>query len=358
MEYSDQQTDFLKGRGAQVNTHNPYLAERLETEHIEGLDEPLLENSPTTFIPEYPNKIINKVESPDIPLPFSMNPYQGCEHGCVYCYARNTHQYWGYSAGLDFERKIIVKPEAPELLEAALRKPSWEPKPIMFSGNTDCYQPAERKYQLTRKMLEVLLKYRHPVGMITKNSLILRDLDLLSEMAKLDLVHVAISITTLDEGLRKKLEPRTAAGKTRLKVVQKLSEAGIPVTVMAAPIIPALNHFEIPAILKGAAEAGARSCAYTMVRLNGAVAQIFEDWIRKVFPDRADKVLNQISSLHGGKLGDARFGTRMRGEGNHAEAIRHLFHVSREKHFKGQRMPPYNLDLFQVPGRGKQLNLF
>lgn len=348
----------FKGRGAQTQTQNPYAKLKYVQEHLEMLDEPLLARKETRHQFENPKKIINKVSSPDIPMDLSMNPYQGCEHGCVYCYARNTHQYWGYSAGLDFERVIIVKENAPQLLRKQLNQKNWVPKPIMFSGNTDCYQPAERKLKITRKMLEVLLEYRHPVGMITKNNLILRDLDLLTEMASLNLVKVAISVTTLNEALRQNLEPRTSTGQNRIKTIQQLAKNGIPVSVMVAPIIPGLNHYEIPEILKQSAAAGAQNAAYTLVRLNGAVADIFEDWISRCYPDRAEKVLSQIRSLHGGKLSDSRFGSRMRGEGNIADSIRQLFRLQRDKYFPPVDNVPLNTNLFRQPPKNGQLSLF
>ncbi|MBX9851555.1 MAG: radical SAM protein, partial [Cytophagaceae bacterium] len=219
--------DYFKGRGAQLNTQNKFLKNAYVTEHIEGLDEPIFSNSKTQFFHENPKKIVNKVDSPDLGLMYSMNPYQGCEHGCIYCYARNSHEYWGFSAGLDFERKIIIKENAPYLLEKYLNNPKYEAYPIMLSGNTDCYQPIERKKEITRKMLQVLWKFRHPVGIITKNSLILRDLDILADLASLDLVHVNVSLTSLNEDLRQKLEPRTASSLNRLKVIEKLSAKNI-----------------------------------------------------------------------------------------------------------------------------------
>ncbi|MBY0434021.1 MAG: radical SAM protein, partial [Cyclobacteriaceae bacterium] len=212
--------NYFKGRGAQIKTENKFLKSQYTTEHIEGLDEALLENPATQIFQENPKKIVNKVDSPDLGMMFSMNPYQGCEHGCIYCYARNTHEYYGFSAGLDFESKIIVKQNAPQLLEQQLLHPRWHAAPIMLSGNTDCYQPQERKFELTRKMLMVLAKYKHPVGVITKNGLITRDIDILQDMAADRLVHVMISITTLDEDLRRAMEPRTASAIKRLKTVE------------------------------------------------------------------------------------------------------------------------------------------
>src|SRR5688572_3486209 len=354
----EKKDELWKGRGAQFNPANKFQKNSYVTEHIEGLDEPWLAEAPKMeFLIELPKKIVNKIDSPDLGLGYSLNPYQGCEHGCVYCYARNTHEYWGYGAGLDFESKIIIKENAPQVLAKQLESLKWQPKPIMLAGNTDCYQPIEAKKQITRKILEVLLRYKHPVSIITKNSLILRDLDLLKKLNALNLVHVNISITTLDEKLRQKLEPRTVSGKKRLEVVKQLSDAGIPVNVMLAPIIPALNDFEIPALMKAAAEAGASSAAYTIVRLNGSIGKIFEDWVRKAFPDRAEKVLYQIAHCHGGQLNDSRYGTRILGEGKFAENIANLFRVSRKKYLSGRSMKPYNFSHFCTMS-GKQLNLF
>ncbi|TPE46187.1 PA0069 family radical SAM protein [Pontibacter mangrovi] len=348
---------YFKGRGAQLNAANPYLKQEYVTDYVEGLDEPLLQNSKTEFLREFPKKVVNKVDSPDLGLGYSLNPYQGCEHGCVYCYARNSHQYWGYSAGLDFERKIIIKENAPETLARQLESPGWQVMPIMLAGNTDCYQPIEAKKKLTRRILEVLLQYRHPVSIITKNALILRDLDLLQALSKYDLVHVSISITTQDEKLRQKLEPRTASAAKRLDVVRQLSALGIPVNVMVAPVIPGLNDAEIPALIKASAEAGASNVAYTIVRLNGSVGQIFEDWVQQAFPDKARKVLSQIADCHGGQLSDSRFGVRMHGEGKFAELINRLFKVSKQKYMAGRSMKAYNYSHF-CQRKGKQLDLF
>lgn len=355
----DNTTNYFKGRGSQIKPHNKFLQKEYVDEHIEGLDEPLLLNPTTQVFIEHPKKIMNKVESPDLGMAFSMNPYQGCEHGCIYCYARNTHTYWGFSAGLDFESRIIAKPNAPELLEKAFQNPKYVAQSIMLSGNTDCYQPLERKMEITRGMLKVLLKYKHPVGLITKNALVLRDLDLLRPMAEMNLLCVTISITTLKEKLRRVMEPRTASAQRRLETVRTLSENGIPVNVNVAPIIPSINTDEIPEILKAVSQAGALSAHYTMVRLNGDVATIFTDWVHKNFPDRAERVLHQIESVHGGKLNDSRFGVRMRGEGKIAESIRQLFAVSRAKYFDGKKkFPDLDYSLFEVPKAEKQLELF
>lgn len=341
---------YFKGRGAQIKTGNKFLNAQYVSEHIEGLDEPLLENPHTQIFFENPKKIINKVESHDVGGMYSMNPYQGCEHGCIYCYARNTHEYYGFSAGLDFESKIIVKKNAPRILEQQLLNKNWNAAPIMFSGNTDCYQPQERKFEITRQMLKVLAKYRHPAGLITKNSLITRDIDLLQDLANDKLVHVMISITTLNEDLRRLMEPRTVSAIKRLSTVEALAKANIPVGIMNAPIIPGLNHHEIPDILKAAADHGALTAGMTVVRLNGSIGKIFEDWLRKNFPDRFDKVWNQISSMHGGNVNDSQFGRRMSGEGNIAEAIHQLFRASKKKYFKGREMPSYDLTKFRKGG--------
>ncbi len=353
-----QQYDYMKGRGAQFNAHNPFLRTHYVQEYMEALDEPLLENSGTEFLIEHPRKIINEVPSPDIPMDYSLNPYQGCEHGCPYCYARVTHQYWGMSAGLDFERKIVVKENAADLLREELGKKNYECKPIMLSGNTDCYQPAERKFGITRKILQVMAEFKQPVGIITKNSLVLRDIDILAEMAQENLVRVSMSITTLDEDLRRAMEPRTASSLQRLHAIERLTRAGIPVNVMIAPIIPGLTSEELVPIMKAAAQAGAVSAGYTIVRLNGTIGDIFTDWIRKTFPDRADKVLNQVADAHGGSLHDSRFGTRMRGEGPFAEAIRKLFRISHDKYMPAVKPPPLNVEAFKRPRKDGQLSLF
>ncbi len=264
---------YFKGRGAQIKTSNKFLQAQYVADHIEGLDEALFENPHTQIFHESPKKIVNKVESPDLGMVYSMNPYQGCEHGCVYCYARNTHEYYGFSAGLDFESKIIVKKNAPQVLEKQLLNKNWNAAPIMLSGNTDCYQPLEKKLQITRKLLQVLARYKHPVGLITKNSLITRDIDVLKELAVDNLVHVMVSITTLNEELRRIMEPRTVSSIKRLKTVEELAKANIPVGIMNAPIIPGLNHHEIPQILKAAADHGASTAGMTVVRLNGSIGK-------------------------------------------------------------------------------------
>jgi DNA repair photolyase len=350
--------EYRHGRGAQFNPQNRFLKNAFVTEHIDGIDEEAeFRNRQTKYIYENAKSFVNKVDSPDVGPAYSMNPYQGCEHGCIYCYARNSHEYYGYSAGLDFESKIVVKQNAPELLEIFLRKKGYIPEPIMLSGNTDCYQPIEKKMGITRKLLQVMLEYKHPVGIITKNYNVVRDIDILQELHKLNLIVVNISVTSLNNELHNKMEPRTAAPFKRLKAIKALSDAGIPVRVMNAPIIPGLNDKEIPEILKQTADMGALGAGYTMVRLNGAIAAIFTDWIHKAYPLKAEKVLHTIEAVHGGKLNDSRFGPRMRGDGNHAEMIAELFRIHRDKYFKGRTLPSLDLSLFKPPPRG-QLGLF
>ncbi len=345
-----------KGRGAGINPHNRF--NRLETirETNDPPDPDFPEPDPKTqFIDEYSKTILSKTDSPDIRHFLSINPYRGCEHGCIYCYARNSHEYWGFSAGIDFETKIIVKKNAPRLLEKLFNSRSYVPEVIHLSGNTDCYQPAERKFRLTRRLLEICLQYRNPVSILTKNALILRDLDVLKELAALQLVGAAVSVTSLNETLRRELEPRTVTAQKRLEVIGRLHEAGIPVGVMSAPVIPGLNDHEIPQIIGAAASKGAGWAGYTVVRLNGAISSLFEEWIRRCFPDRADKVLNQIRECHGGQLNDSRFGVRMHGEGKIAEHIRHLHAVSCRKYFGD--LPVFRPDTSKFV-RGGQLTLF
>jgi len=348
--------EYLNGRGAQINTANKYLANSLSKEHVEGIDDWEIGNEKTSFIFSSAKTIVNKVESPDVGMVYSLNPYQGCEHGCIYCYARNSHEYWGFSAGLDFERKILVKKDAPELFKKFLEKKNWPAHTISISGNTDCYQPCERKYRLTRQLLKIALDYKQPISMITKNSLILRDLDIIQEMAKHNLIGVFVSITSLDENLRQKLEPRTTTAKQRLKVIEQLSSVGVPMGVMSAPIIPGLNNHEIPAILKASAQAGAIWAGYNIVRLNGSIGKIFEDWLAKSFPDRFEKVWHQIQSCHNGNVNDSRFGKRMRGEGNFAELINHTFKLHCKLNGLNQKSIELDSSSFKKPQA--QLKLF
>ncbi len=341
------QKDYIKGRGAQQNTPNKFFQYSYETRddflefcRIEGEE---AHNNKTQYLPIFPKTIVNKVTSPDVGMPYSMNPYQGCEHGCIYCYARNTHEFWGYSAGLDFERKILIKKDAPKLLEAKLKSKRWQACTIVLSGNTDCYQPAEKKFKITRACLEVFLKYRHPVGIITKNALVLRDLDILKDLAEHQLVGVNVSVTSLSEKTRSILEPRTATIKKRLDTIRVLSENGIPVNAMLAPIIPGINSHEIMNLAKVVSDKGALSFGFTVVRLNGAIGQIFTDWIHKTLPDRAEKVLHQIEACHGGNLNDSRFGIRGRGEGKIAKQIHDLARLARQMYFKDKVFPKLNV---------------
>ncbi|HYG52106.1 MAG TPA: PA0069 family radical SAM protein [Flavobacteriales bacterium] len=353
----NEETEYIKGRGAQLNPHNKFNKHAFTQEHWEGIDSTELPDPATKYIEVFPKTIINKVDSPDIGPAYSMNPYQGCEHGCTYCYARPTHEYWGYSAGLDFEKVILVKKNAAALLEKELQHPKWEVMPIMLSGNTDCYQPAERKFGITRKMLEVLLKYRHPVGIITKNVVLLRDLDILSEMAKMNLVSVTLSITSLQEEVRRILEPRTATIKRKLEAIEILTAHGIPVNVNMAPVIPSITDHEMFTMMKEVSQRGALSLHYIVVRLNGPNGEIFRDWVTKNYPDRAEKVLNQIMETHGGKLNDSRFGKRMSGEGNFSMAIKRQYQVGYQKFFKDKVFPEMNCDLFVRTDKG-QMSLF
>ncbi|QBA65500.1 PA0069 family radical SAM protein [Muriicola soli] len=351
----------LKGRGAQHNSKNKFDA--LHSEWRDDFLEyclkegELADNNKTVYLPIFPKTIINKVTSPDVGMSYSMNPYQGCEHGCIYCYARNTHEFWGYSAGLDFERKILIKENAPELLEAKLKSKSWKAETIVLSGNTDCYQPAEKKYEITRACLEIFLKYRHPVGIITKNALLLRDLDLIIELNKYGLIGINISVTSLIEETRRLLEPRTATLSRRLKTIEILSENKVPVNAMLAPLIPGINSHELMSLAKAVSDSGALSFTHTVVRLNGAIGMLFTDWIRRTMPDKAEKVLNQIKSCHGGSLQDSRFGIRNRGEGPLATNLKEVARIARQKYFKGKKFPALNKDLHQEYKEG-QLKLF
>jgi len=351
----------IKGRGAQLNVPNRFfeLSHEMRDDFLEFCQKEgeKADKNKTLYLEVFPKSIVNKVESPDVGMMYSMNPYQGCEHGCIYCYARNSHEFWGFSAGLDFERRILVKKDAPKLLEARLKKKTWKAQTIAMSGNTDCYQPAEKQFRITRECLKVFLRYKHPVSIITKNALILRDLDILKELAKDRLIAVNVSITSLSEETRSVLEPRTATTLKRLETVKMLSENGIPVNVMLAPIIPSINSHEIIALAKTVSEHGASSIAHTIVRLNGAIGFIFSHWIRKTLPDRAEKVLNQIKSCHGGSLNDSRYGTRMRGEGKIVEQINALVRLARQRYFKDKRMPKLNTNLYGQYKTG-QMKLF
>jgi DNA repair photolyase len=350
-----------KGRGAQVQVKNRFDSftneqrdDFLEYCRLEGEN---AHNNKTKYVEVFPKTIVNKVNSPDVGMEYSLNPYQGCEHGCVYCYARNTHEYWGYNAGLDFEKIILIKKNAASLLENKLKSKTWKACPIVLSGNTDCYQPAEQKYRITRACLQIFFKYRHPVGIITKNAAILKDLDVLKELAEHQLIKVNVSITSLSEETRMLLEPRTASIKKRLHAISELTRHSIPVNVMVAPIIPGINSHEILPLAKAASDAGAVSIGFTVVRLNGAIGQVFTDWITKAMPDKAQKVLNQIAACHGGSLNDSRFGIRNRGEGKIASQIHRVFKVAKQKYFKTKNVPSLNCEMHATYKDG-QMKLF
>ena len=305
----------------------------------------------TQFLNDHAKSILFKNDSPDIPTAYSLNMYRGCEHGCAYCRARPYHEYLGFNAGIDFESKIMVKHDAPQLLRKAFENPKWEPQSIMMSGNTDCYQPAERKYQLTRQLLEVFLEYRNPVSMLTKNALILRDLDLLKELASQNLVSTLISVTSLDPDLRRKLEPRTSTAKMKLKAMEGLAKAGVPIGVMVGPIIPGLNDNEVPNILKQSSDAGATFVAHTILRLPYAVKPIFVDWLEKNFPEKSKRVLTRIEMIRDGKLNDPNFGSRMTGSGAYADFMHTLIETLSKKHNLTRGRRPLATNLFKRPGQ-------
>jgi DNA repair photolyase len=349
-------TTYVKGRGAQFNPHNRFLSGKRNKDHIEAIDEWAAENPATVYLEENAKSIVNKVNSPDVGMFYSLNPYQGCEHGCIYCYARNAHEYWGYSAGLDFEQKIIVKKNAPQLLRAFLMNPKWEPVPISISGNTDCYQPAEKQFRITRQLLEVCNEFNQPVGLITKNAGMLRDKDILAQMAKKKLVSILVSITSFNDQLRSVMEPRTTTAQQRLRLIREMTDAGVRMGVMLGPMIPGLNDHEMQRIMKEAADNGAKFSAYTFIRLNGAVNLIFHDWLYKNFPDRANKVWHLMENAHNGKVNDSRFGVRMRGEGPLAEMIKQQF-VKYNKLY-GLNDERWELDATKFCRPGQQGRLF
>jgi DNA repair photolyase len=343
-----------RSRGAASNPAN-----RFEEIHVEPDADWDPEQDPlprTRFLRDHSSRILTTNDSPDVPFDVSINPYRGCEHGCIYCYARPTHEYLGFSAGLDFETRIMVKEDAPRLLREELSSPRWVPKPITMSGVTDCYQPIERRLKLTRGCLEVLAEFRNPVSLITKNSLVTRDVDLLSELARCQAVTVCISLTTLDADLRKVMEPRTSPPAARLATIRTLADAGIPVGAMVAPVIPGLTDHEIPVLVAAAAEAGAKFTGYVLLRLPYAVAPLFEQWLTQHFPSKKDNVLNRIRTMHEGKLNDARFGARMRGEGIFAEQISQMFEIARRKVGLAENGPVLSTAGFRRPGV-KQLGL-
>ena len=342
-------------RGALGNPANRFEAIQLESDaDWNPAEDPLPR---TQFLRDHSASIMAYNNSPDIGFDASVNPYRGCEHGCVYCYARPTHEYLGFSSGLDFETKIMVKENAAQLLRAELSAKKWQPQIIVMSGVTDCYQPVERKLKLTRGCLEVLAEFRNPVAIITKNALVTRDVDVLADLAKYQAATVCLSITTLDPELRRVMEPRTSPAPARLEAIRQLAAAGIPVSVNVAPIIPGLNDHEIPAILQAAATAGATGAGFTMLRLPHANTELFVQWLETHFPNRKDKVLNQLRTMRDGKLYDAQWGSRMKGHSIFAEQIQRIFTVARRKAGIKNDQPPLSTAAFRRPG-GMQLNLF
>ena len=350
------------GRGAGIDPPNRFERVRIEDDWEQlDADEASADprRVPTEFLPNDTRRLITENNSPDVPFRYSINPYRGCEHGCAYCYARPGHETLGMNAGLDFETRILVKHDAPELLRAELAADGWQGEPITLSGVTDCYQPAERRFRLTRGCLEVMLEARQPLGIITKNALVARDLDLLAPLAAENLVHVFLSVSTLDAVLARSLEPRTATPQAKLRAIRAVASAGVPVGVMTAPIIPGLNDQEIPAILAAAKEAGARSAGYVLLRLPFAVRPIFEDWLARSYPEKAERVLSLIRSTRSGRMNNYEWGNRLRGEGQYAEQIAKTFKVFRKKHGLDAPLPPLDQSKF-VPPRltSGQMRLF
>ncbi len=349
-------------RGALENPPNRFERVRIEPDSGgRAPDEPDLSADPRTRYYDDPTRsVLARNQSPDVGFDVSINPYRGCAHGCIYCYARPTHEYLGFSAGLDFETRILVKRETPALLRRKLASARWRPQVIGLSGVTDCYQPVERRLRLTRGCLEVLAEFRNPVALVTKNRLVLRDRDLLEDLARHRCVQVQVSLTTLDPSLHRVMEPRASAPALRLDAMRRLSEAGVPVGVMVAPVIPGLNDHEIPALLEAAAGAGARSAAYLVVRLPHGVKELFAAWLERHYPQRKEKVLSRLRALRGGRLSDPRFGSRHRGEGLFADQIRDLFRLSARRHGLDRPPAPLATEAFRRPDEAPspQLALF
>jgi DNA repair photolyase len=343
----------LAGRGTGDNPANRY--EQIYVEPVDG--EAAEAGAPLTiFYRDTSRSILAENDSPDLDFRFSLNPYRGCEHGCIYCYARPSHEYLSFSAGLDFERRIMIKPDAPQLLRRTLMSPRWQPQTVALSGNTDCYQPVEHQLRLTRRCLEVFSEFVNPVSVTTKSALVTRDIDLLCDLANRGAAHVVLSITSLDGALARRMEPRAAQPERRLEAVHSLSAAGIPAGVLIAPVIPGLNDEEIPRILKVAAAAGARSASWTLVRLPEPVDQLFVDWLGEHFPERRERVLGRIRACRDGRLNDTRYGRRLRGQGAYAEQIGALFTAAARRHGLDQPLPPLNASAFLRPRRaGEQL---
>lgn len=345
----------VPGRGAQINPPNRF--DRLHVELDRDLEPEERPHPRTEFFFDRTESLLTENESPDIGYLVGLNPYRGCEHGCAYCFARPFHEYLGWSSGLDFETKIMVKLRAPELLRHELGKKRYEVKPITMSGVTDCYQPCERHFRLSRQCLEVCAELRHPISIITKNALVTRDRDVLAELARYDCTAVYISVTTLDPELGGKMEPRASRPAARLRAIRELADAGIPVGVMAAPMIPGLTDHEMPAILDAAAEAGARFAGYVVLRLPYAVKDVFLQWLDQHFPSKKARVVDRIREIRGGKLYDSAWGRRMHGEGIFAEQLRAMFEVSTRRAGLNHTFFQPNLTHFRRPG-GEQLSLF
>ena len=340
--------ESIGGRGASHNPANRYIP--LNYEQDPARIDPDAPSPHTQFYRDSSRSIIATNDSTDVGFTHSINVYRGCEHGCAYCYARPFHEYLGFSAGLDFETRIMVKELAPELLRGELMAKSWRPVVLAMSGVTDAYQPIERKLQLTRRCLQVLAEFRNPVGIVTKNQLVTRDIDVLAELASFHAASVSLTVTTLDADLAGKLEPRASRPAARLTAIAELAKAGVPVGVMVAPIIPGLNDHEIPAILEAVRDAGARHAGYTMVRLPGAVAGLFQAWLAQHYPQRREKVLGRIRGMRGGRLNDPRMGSRMRGEGVQAELVRNLFKLHRNRLGLNREVPELSTASFRRPG--------
>jgi DNA repair photolyase len=343
----------LPKRGAAINPAGRF--EKLEVSLDEEFESEA-RNPDTLYLRDDTQTVISYTDSPDINFGASINPYRGCEHGCAYCYARPYHEYLGFSAGVDFETRILVKITAPELLRRELSSPRWQPQPLAMSGVTDCYQPIERGLQLARRCLQVLAEFRNPVTIVTKNYLVTRDLDILQELATFEAACVNLSITTLDAGLARRLEPRASLPRHRLEAVERLSAVNVPVGVLVAPVIPGLNEHEIPAILSAARQAGAQRAGYAVLRLPYGVKDIFSDWLSRHLPESRERVLGRIRDVRGGALNDSRFGKRMRGEGALADSIRRLFEVCVAR--EGLNREPFRLSAaaFRNPA-GQQLEL-
>lgn len=349
----------LRGRGVSNNPDNRF------EKHATESDEDFLElkrlegenpSNKTTFYEDSSKSVLTKNNSPDVGFDFSVNPYRGCEHGCVYCYARPTHEYLGFSSGLDFETKIMVKSQAPELLRKKLSSKSWQPQTINLSGVTDCYQPIERKLELTKRCLEVLRDFQNPFCIITKNRLVLRDLELLKEMAQINAAAVFISVTSLDPKLTELMEPRTTRPIGRLKAIEELAKAGVPVGAMMAPVVPGLTDHEMPKLLKAVREAGAEYAGFVPLRLPYGLDDLFEKWLEENFPDRKNKVLNRIKEMRGGKTNDSSFGSRMRGQGIYADQLRSMFRLYANKEGLNQKRLSLSAENFRREAGDQQLS--